>query len=610
MTIANAPHPESRWVVAGTAIGLVLVTVLACWRAVLVGFVSDDFLLLGRLASAGGLHNPAAYFGLRLFEYYRPLAFLDLAIDWQLWGAVAAGYHATALALHVLNTLLVFVLARRVMRHTGAWATAVLFALHPSNHEAVYWMSARFDLLAASFVLLGLIVLRWRTAFGDALMALAFFAAILSKESALALPAIAMAYAVLVQGDGPARLIRQLVGTTVAGVFYTLLRQGAGLASMGGAARLPKLMVLAALVGALMVVARVSWARVSGGVTKRRRLVGLIAAAGLGLVGALALGGPVAHAVRGTLGSITFAATHLLSPVSVDAAVGTLPPSMWIAGWFVLALAVAAGLVALPLLARSPETAFIVVFLLAALVPVSSMTEGTRYLYLAAIPAAMLAGKLVDAFDQRQPLAVTAGLVLLAGLNTWQMQAKASDWIWASGMASRAAITMRTAMGDRCDGRDIVLLTAPVRVRGVYANLNLEGLARLADCRPAGMRTLVRVGLQDPQISGQWTSRSTVEMVAHGYAGDFITSRDLRTFDVPLDGAAPVRVVNPMGSLEASPGNGDLTIRMTFDGDRTRPGTVWCVFSDGALRVLMPPVSAREVARGTPPPYDRIERAR
>ena len=590
MTTTDPPARASHAAVVGAAGLVVMLAVAAYWPSLDVGFVSDDFLILRRVSELGGLQNAAAYFGLRHFDYYRPLAFVSFAADWQLWSRTPAGYHATALCLHTLNALLVFVLSRRLMGTTGALVAAALFAVHPSSHEAVFWVSSRFDLLAAAWLLAGLFALRWRSWTGDALAATAFLAAVLSKESALALPVVAGAYLVLVRGAGGRRWLGQLGLFALSGCVYAWLRHGAGLASAGGAARLPKLGALACLLLLLMLVAQLGWARSWSMLGMHRRRVRAAVAGAIAVAGLLACVGPVVGPMRGALTSLAFAAVHLVSPIMLDWAVGTLPPAMWMGG-FVVLVALATALVAGWRHAeRAPRMVWLVVFLIAVLVPVSSMTEGTRYLYLACAPAAMSVGLIVDRLNPRRRVAACALVVFVLGINVWQVRLKAGDWLWASRMTEEAAATISGTLGGRCAGQDIVLVTAPVRVRGVYSNLNPEGLEWLRSCAPASMRTMIRVGLDDPRIDVRWTDASRLDVLAWDYRGSFVTSRDWRTFDVPLNTRDVTRIASPVGAFEATQAGQHLAVRVSMDRGQPRANRAWFFFSEGALHPLDPPI--------------------
>jgi Flp pilus assembly protein TadD len=77
--------------------------------------------------------------------------------DRQLYGLDALGYHITNLLLHILNTLLLFLVLSRM---TGlAWRSsfvAALFAIHPLHVESVAWIAERKDVLSTLFWMLSM----------------------------------------------------------------------------------------------------------------------------------------------------------------------------------------------------------------------------------------------------------------------------------------------------------------------------------------------------------------------------------------------------------------------------------------------------------------------
>ncbi|PIR48178.1 hypothetical protein COU80_05560 [Candidatus Peregrinibacteria bacterium CG10_big_fil_rev_8_21_14_0_10_55_24] len=125
-------------------------------------------------------------------ELYIPLTFLTYQVEHALVGLHPALYHLTNVCLHALNALLVywllFLLSRG--RKDLAFLTALLFALHPVNAEAVSWVSARKDLLSGFFALASSIAyLRSRARFSW-ISASLFLCALLSKVSVALLPLV------------------------------------------------------------------------------------------------------------------------------------------------------------------------------------------------------------------------------------------------------------------------------------------------------------------------------------------------------------------------------------------------------------------------------------
>jgi tetratricopeptide (TPR) repeat protein len=88
------------------------------------------------------------------FFYWTPLTWLSHMLDCQLFGLNAGWHHLTSVFWHMLNSLLVFLIFRRM---TGAvWRSAVvagLFALHPLRVESVSWIAERKDVLSGFWLL-------------------------------------------------------------------------------------------------------------------------------------------------------------------------------------------------------------------------------------------------------------------------------------------------------------------------------------------------------------------------------------------------------------------------------------------------------------------------
>jgi Flp pilus assembly protein TadD len=89
--------------------------------------------------------------------YWHPVTWLSHMLDCQLFGLKAGGHHLTSLFLHTLNTLLLFVLLRRMTGRRGPSAmVAALFALHPLQVDSVAWIAERKNVLSAFFFMLTL----------------------------------------------------------------------------------------------------------------------------------------------------------------------------------------------------------------------------------------------------------------------------------------------------------------------------------------------------------------------------------------------------------------------------------------------------------------------
>ena len=124
---------------------------------------------------------------------WHPLTWLSHMLDVQLFGENAGAYHAVNLLFHVLNTLLLFWILRRM---TGSLArsaiVAALFAVHPMHVESVAWVSERKDVLSTFFWLLTtwayasyVALPRWRS---YALVVACFALGLMAKPMLVTLP--------------------------------------------------------------------------------------------------------------------------------------------------------------------------------------------------------------------------------------------------------------------------------------------------------------------------------------------------------------------------------------------------------------------------------------
>ena len=141
-------------------------------------------------------------------NYYRPLNFVWLRINYALFGTHAVGWHATAILLHLLATFLIYSVARRLtQRRLVAGLAALFFAVHPVTHEVVAWVSGTTESLSAVFVIGAfLCYLKSRDGDGVGWLIGSFVlcaAGMLSKESAIMFPALVFAHAWIYGGGEP-----------------------------------------------------------------------------------------------------------------------------------------------------------------------------------------------------------------------------------------------------------------------------------------------------------------------------------------------------------------------------------------------------------------------
>ena len=130
---------------------------------------------------------------------YRPLTIVTFTVEYALWGLSPLGYHLTNVLLHAVNVALLFRLLRCYRVAPGmAGVAALVFAVHPVHTEAVANVVGRSELLGMLFG--GLMWWAWVAArrakrhrikvwVWRGAAALAYLAALLSKENMVTLPA-------------------------------------------------------------------------------------------------------------------------------------------------------------------------------------------------------------------------------------------------------------------------------------------------------------------------------------------------------------------------------------------------------------------------------------
>jgi protein O-mannosyl-transferase len=140
---------------------LVLASLAAYWPVRRAGFTNfdDPVYVTNNPDVFRGLtwHGVAWAFSRVHGSNWHPLTWLSHMADCSLFGENAAGHHLVNVGFHVANTILLFLLLRRI---TGAvWRSgfvAALFALHPLHVESVAWISERKDVLSTLFGFLAL----------------------------------------------------------------------------------------------------------------------------------------------------------------------------------------------------------------------------------------------------------------------------------------------------------------------------------------------------------------------------------------------------------------------------------------------------------------------
>jgi tetratricopeptide (TPR) repeat protein len=196
-------------------LGAVLAIIAAIYlQAALFDFAYDDF---GQIVYNPGIQS--WYLALKYFTsqvwaqvggisyYYRPVFMLWLRANYALVGLHPLYWHLSAIALHLLSCLLLYFFIRRLTEdYWTPTVTVLLFGLHPAHVEAVAWISGSTETMMAILLLGSLLCYQkqldsgrskagWRAA-SVVLAALA----LLTKETAIVLPAVIFSYEWIFRG--------------------------------------------------------------------------------------------------------------------------------------------------------------------------------------------------------------------------------------------------------------------------------------------------------------------------------------------------------------------------------------------------------------------------
>ena len=178
---------------------LTVVTIAIFWQVNQFDFINMDdniYVTNNSHVQAGiTLEGVIWAFTTTYAEFWHPLTWISLMLDYQLYGLNPGGFHLTNVILHILSTLLLFRLFNRM---TGTvWESAFVsafFALHPLRVESVAWVSERKDVLSVFFWMLTLCLYVYYTrkpVIGRYLLVLfCFICGLMSKPMVVTLPVV------------------------------------------------------------------------------------------------------------------------------------------------------------------------------------------------------------------------------------------------------------------------------------------------------------------------------------------------------------------------------------------------------------------------------------
>ena len=145
---------KSRIILLAGALAIITACCVAYIPAMKAGFIwDDDYYVTNNplLTAPGGLYR--IWTSGAVTSQYFPLTYTTFWFEHRLWGFNPVGYHVVNIAIHIINSLLLWLVLRR-LSVPGAWFASAVFALHPVQVESVAWVTERKNLLMLLFSLL------------------------------------------------------------------------------------------------------------------------------------------------------------------------------------------------------------------------------------------------------------------------------------------------------------------------------------------------------------------------------------------------------------------------------------------------------------------------
>ena len=190
---------RSHYVHIFICLGLSLIIILPFYQNSQFKFVLYDdglYVLGNKNIQTGFTWSSVSWAFTTLFGCnWHPLTWLSFMLDYKMYGTNAGGYHVTNVLIHLVNTLLLFLIFGRMTG--GLWKSgfvAALFAVHPLHVESVAWVMERKDVLSTMFWLLTIAAYAYyadqRSFKRYGLVLIAFGLGLMSKPMLVTLPII------------------------------------------------------------------------------------------------------------------------------------------------------------------------------------------------------------------------------------------------------------------------------------------------------------------------------------------------------------------------------------------------------------------------------------
>lgn len=203
---------------------ILLFLVVACFSNVFGNeYVWDDHEFIAENPGIRSLSHIPSFFTESVINLYRPMRTTLYALTYALFKTNPLGYHLVGLGLHLICTLLIYLI---LLRFSGSllisFAAAALFGVHPVHVESVTFMTAGFDLLGPLFFLLSFYLFTQKQT--PYLSLIFYIFALFSSEMTITLPLVLALYLFTIKQEKWVSLVKKLIPYLVISGFYLLIR--------------------------------------------------------------------------------------------------------------------------------------------------------------------------------------------------------------------------------------------------------------------------------------------------------------------------------------------------------------------------------------------------
>jgi tetratricopeptide (TPR) repeat protein len=217
---------------------IIAITLLICAPALKYSFVYEDHALIEKnldihaINIAGAFHSSAGFsqgigqeYG--KIAFFRPLVTLLYSLNYRLFKTDTFWWHSEPIIFYLIAIIFVYLCATQILRSRyAAGALALIFALHPAHAEAAAWANCALEPLhaifyfAAGYAFMRARATGWRWWI---MAAISYTLALLTKETAVSLPFIAVSYCFCLEASEVNWLKRAWRSLIAAAPFFVML---------------------------------------------------------------------------------------------------------------------------------------------------------------------------------------------------------------------------------------------------------------------------------------------------------------------------------------------------------------------------------------------------